>query len=66
MEILKGPNDPGGLRICPKCRQYLYPGEGEHFVPPSLGESGFWLCNKPDKYGRPVTGETNCLENSGT
>lgn len=31
-------------RTCPKCKAPLAEGEGGHFVPPSLGEPGFFLC----------------------
>jgi hypothetical protein len=30
-------------RTCPNCEQLLNPREG-HFVPPSLGEEGFYMC----------------------
>lgn len=30
---------------CPNCKQYIVAGEG-HFVPPSIGEDGFFICQK--------------------
>lgn len=31
---------------CPNCKKVLVKGQG-HYVPPSLGESGYYICNKP-------------------
>lgn len=36
---------------------------GPHFIPPSLGESGFWICPKHERI--PVTVETSGGEVSG-
>jgi hypothetical protein len=30
--------------ICSECLE-----EGKHFVPPSLGEAGFFICQVPDR-----------------
>lgn len=32
------------IRICPNCNKQLEVKETGHFVPPSLGESGFYIC----------------------
>jgi hypothetical protein len=31
-------------RTCPNCKEVLKEKESGHFVPPSLGEEGFFLC----------------------
>lgn len=37
--------------MCPNCQK-----DGPHFVPPSMGEDGFYICDHPD--GRKVTSLT--------
>lgn len=32
------------IRICPNCNKQLDVKETGHFVPPSFGESGFYIC----------------------
>jgi hypothetical protein len=32
------------IRMCPCCKQEFKPGETGHFMPPSLGEEGFFIC----------------------
>lgn len=34
--------------LCPNCKKPLKKGEG-HFMPPSLGEKGYFVCSKPDE-----------------
>ena len=38
---------PFGAGRCPNCEEY-----GAHFVPPSLGEEGFFICKKKVKSER--------------
>jgi predicted RNA-binding Zn-ribbon protein involved in translation (DUF1610 family) len=43
MQVLMGPNDHYA-RTCPNCGEKLIGNDTGHFVPPSLGEEGFWIC----------------------
>lgn len=35
--------------ICPNCKEQFKENETGHFVPPSFGDSGFFVCTKRNK-----------------
>lgn len=37
---------------CPNCKEYTKDG---HYVPPSFGDDGFFICTHNDKRPRPAT-----------
>lgn len=45
--IPKAEYDKAHERRCPKCNKVIKKGQG-HFVPPSLGEEGFFGCEKAE------------------
>lgn len=36
------------IRECPNCKAKLTRKESGHFVPPSFGDKGFFVCEKKD------------------
>ncbi len=49
-------------RICPNCKKELTVKEGGHFVPPGMGDVGFYFCKPKDKCA--TCGGTGKVENS--
>lgn len=41
--IINNPRPPVEPRTCPNCGELLA-GRHGHFVPPSFGDEGFWIC----------------------
>lgn len=47
--------------LCPNCKKVIFAGEG-HFVPPVLGDKGFFICYKKNKEYEWVQG---CIDSYG-